>query len=69
MPYEETASGRDHRAPDRADDPGTADRGSKKSSRKTRKESPFMDRTGRMLSGRAGRHTGGNKGKGRKGRK
>ena len=69
MPYEETASGRDHRAPDRADDPGTAERGRKKSSRKTRKESPFMDRTGRMLSGRAGRHTGGNKGKGRKGRK
>ena len=69
VPFEETADGREHRSSDHAAFPDPTDRGRQKNSRKKGKESPFMDRTGRILSGRAGRHTGSNKGKGRKGRK
>ena len=69
VPFEETADGRGHKSSDQAALPDPTDRGRQKNSRKKGKESPFMDRTGRILSGRAGRHTGSNKGKGRKGRK
>ena len=69
VPFEETADGRGHKSSDQAALPDPTDRDRQKNSRKKGKESPFMDRTGRILSGRAGRHTGSNKGKGRKGRK
>ena len=69
VPFEENADRREHKSPDQAGFADPTDRGRQKNSRKKGKESPFMDRTGRILSGRAGRHTGSNKGKGRKGRK
>ena len=69
MPFEETAARRDHGHPDRTAASDHTNGGRKKKVGKPRKESPFMDRTGRVLSGRAGRHTGSKKGKGRKGRK
>ena len=69
IPFEETAARRDHGHPDRTAASDHTNGGRKKKVGKPRKESPFMDRTGRVLSGRAGRHTGSKKGKGRKGRK
>ena len=69
MPFTEKAAERDHRPHDKAAAADPTDRGRQKTGRKARKEGPFMDSTGRLLSGRAGRHTGSEKGKGRKGRK
>ena len=62
-------SGREDRRPivGRSADEKSADSGRGKNGR-SRKKGPFMDRTGRMLAGKAGRHLGHKKGRGRKGR-
>ena len=64
-----TPEGReDRRSSDRSHDHKKPDSDRERSGKKSRRKTPFMDRTGRLLAGKAGKHFGHKKGKGRKGR-
>ena len=69
MPFEGTKAGREQISSDQPEAPYSEKHDRENKNSKSRKKSPFMDRTGRVLSGKAGRNTGSKKGKGRKGRK
>ena len=69
MPFEDTKAGREQISSDQPEAPYSEKRDRENKNSKSRKKSPFMDRTGRVLSGKAGRHMSSKKGKGRKGRK
>ena len=69
MPFEDTKAGREQISSDQPEAPYSEKRDRENKNSKSRKKSPFMDRTGRVLSGKAGRHMSSKKWKGRKGRK
>ena len=69
MPCEGMEAGREQISSDQPEAQHSEKRDRENKNSKSRKKSPFMDRTGRMLSGKAGRHMSSKKGKGRKGRK